>query len=582
MLSGVLRSTVAVVSLAVFALTASSAKAQSLTYSGTAALSQSVTLVTTGPPGSPYILAASDQPGPSNLPPLPPLAIGMPFFYLVAPGVLPFQPAIGPSGQATFTIQIPLQLNLYGMAFYFQSAFVDAASPLGVSPTNGVSFTIANPAFAPIISMISPSSGPATGGTPVTISGLNFQPGATTVTLGGQAVGNLAIAGPQMITCTTPPGSAATMSDLLVSTAAGGPALLIGAFTYVPVPPAITSIEPDHAQVGGGSLILLRGTGLGLGTTIYLGGSALAPLTQTSTQITAFAPSFQQVGFVDVVAISPQGLQHLPSAFRYTIPLDTGTGADGLFAPTSNTALDTSLRPNGYDFSEVHIPAGVTVTGVGMFPLRIRCRGHVIIEGAVDVSGRSGAEGGTGGPGGFSGGVSGFSLSQELYGLGPGGGRPGSPHAGCASFGTLGTDGGGNFLGVPGIYGSTNPIPLIGGSGGGGCYNQQGGLRGGGGGGALSISAGESIIVEGTINADGGIPDGAPPPNSAAHGGPGSGGAVRLQGLAAIIVSGTIGVRGAVTPYVQSRIAGNGRWLIENWLGQTASGTSPNIPSGVY
>ena len=55
----------------------------------------------------------------------------------------------------------------------------------------------------PTVSGVTPDHGPLAGGTPVTITGTNFQVGCT-VTFGGVAATDVVVADPQTITCTTP------------------------------------------------------------------------------------------------------------------------------------------------------------------------------------------------------------------------------------------------------------------------------------------------------------------------------------------------------------------------------------------
>ncbi|MEP6994647.1 MAG: choice-of-anchor tandem repeat GloVer-containing protein [Acidobacteriota bacterium] len=66
----------------------------------------------------------------------------------------------------------------------------------------------------PTIASLSPSSGPAGGGTLVTISGSGFQSGAS-VTIGGSLAG--AVIGPGEITASSPPLSAGSLNDVLVT-----------------------------------------------------------------------------------------------------------------------------------------------------------------------------------------------------------------------------------------------------------------------------------------------------------------------------------------------------------------------------
>jgi hypothetical protein len=69
---------------------------------------------------------------------------------------------------------------------------------------------------APSISQVSPSSGTVFGGTQVTITGSNFQSGAT-VSIGGQPATVMSPSGTSAITVTTPAGTATGTSQVMVA-----------------------------------------------------------------------------------------------------------------------------------------------------------------------------------------------------------------------------------------------------------------------------------------------------------------------------------------------------------------------------
>lgn len=72
---------------------------------------------------------------------------------------------------------------------------------------------------AATIASITPATGPAAGGTAVTIKGTDFA-GATAVTFGGTAATNVKVVNNTTITCTTPAKSAATV-DVVVTDDSG-------------------------------------------------------------------------------------------------------------------------------------------------------------------------------------------------------------------------------------------------------------------------------------------------------------------------------------------------------------------------
>jgi outer membrane protein assembly factor BamB len=119
---------------------------------------------------------------------------------------------------------------------------VTAMSPAGsgtvdvrVTTGNGTSAISSSDQFsyasgsAPVVTSISPTSGPAAGGTVVTITGSNFT-GATEVTFGGKAA-TFTIVSDTKITCTSPGGSPGTVN--VVVHAPAGISSKTHQFTYV-------------------------------------------------------------------------------------------------------------------------------------------------------------------------------------------------------------------------------------------------------------------------------------------------------------------------------------------------------------
>lgn len=90
---------------------------------------------------------------------------------------------------------------------------------------------VSRSANAPSVTGISPSSGPLAGGTPVTITGTGFVPGAK-VTFGGVAATDVVVASPTTITAKTPASSEGRAS-VTVTNVDGQSATLADAFTFV-------------------------------------------------------------------------------------------------------------------------------------------------------------------------------------------------------------------------------------------------------------------------------------------------------------------------------------------------------------
>ncbi len=113
-----------------------------------------------------------------------------------------------------------------------------------ISPTSPADvFTYVSP---PAVTGVSPASGPASGNTPVTITGTGFVDGST-VSFGASAATNVVVQSPTSITATDPAGASGPV-DVTVTDAGGtSAASAADTFTYVSAP-AITT-QPSSVSV---------------------------------------------------------------------------------------------------------------------------------------------------------------------------------------------------------------------------------------------------------------------------------------------------------------------------------------------
>ncbi len=135
----------------------------------------------------------------------------------------------------------------------------DMASGLG-SPI--ATSTLLSDLCTPMVSGISPNTGPSTGGTSVTISGSGFTP-QSTVKFGTSPAVGVTVNSSLQLTATAPPGAGAV--DVSVTTASGtDPITAADLFTYAG--PGITSITCNSNPCSGaapGTVVALNGSGFG-------------------------------------------------------------------------------------------------------------------------------------------------------------------------------------------------------------------------------------------------------------------------------------------------------------------------------
>src|SRR5205807_41888 len=133
---------------------------------------------------------------------------------------------------------------------HFQFACSVPSCGTGHNDMAGLFFVNPAVAQAPSISSINPSTGSTAGGTSVTISGANFQSGAT-VTIGVSAAMNVTVVDATTITALTPLGpaseEAAVKMDVVVKNPNNRSGTLASAFQYTQPPLNITLVTPSSA-----------------------------------------------------------------------------------------------------------------------------------------------------------------------------------------------------------------------------------------------------------------------------------------------------------------------------------------------
>ena len=153
---------------------------------------------------------------------------------------------------------------------------------------------------------VSPASQVSAAGIRVTLTGLNFAPGAT-VTFGDVPATDVNVPSGTTLSALTPPHAAGVV-DVAVTNPNGQSGRLVGGFTYV-AHPALTSIDMPTGSSAGGVSVTLTGTNLAAGATVTFGGNPATNVVVTSaTSITAVTPA-HNVGVVDVTVTNPDGQQ---------------------------------------------------------------------------------------------------------------------------------------------------------------------------------------------------------------------------------------------------------------------------------
>jgi hypothetical protein len=183
------------------------------------------------------------------------------------------------------------------------SVSVRVTSPGGTSAP-GVTYTYIP---APIVTSVSPTSGPVAGGNTVFIIGSHFT-GATTAKFGSTAATSFTVVSDNLITAFVPPGPIGGGIVPVVVTGPGGTSGTGVTYTYIPAP-IVGSVSPNSGPNAGGTTVAISGSGFTGATAVTFGTTAATPFTFVSdTLISAVVPSGPiGGGTVPVLVTGPGG-----------------------------------------------------------------------------------------------------------------------------------------------------------------------------------------------------------------------------------------------------------------------------------
>ncbi len=152
----------------------------------------------------------------------------------------------------------------------------------------------------PTLSSVSPTSGLAGGGTPMTLVGKNFKPGAS-VSFGGSPCVITSLTSTTIL-CNSSTHAAGAVAVEVTNSDDGQKATLGAGFTYVVVsPPQVSQVVPNTGTKGGGTSITLRGSNFYPSATIFLDGTPCgSAVVRSSTEASCVTPAHAE-GPVSVV-----------------------------------------------------------------------------------------------------------------------------------------------------------------------------------------------------------------------------------------------------------------------------------------
>jgi hypothetical protein len=185
-------------------------------------------------------------------------------------------------------------------------------APAGFASVIDVAATLA-PSL-PTVTRVSPPSGPATGGTTVTITGTNFD-GATGVSFGSTPAASFSVVSDTTLRAVAPPGTGTV--DVTVRNPGQSAVSASDKYTYIPKP-VVKSVSPSHGFRTGGQAVTISGSGFAGATAVSFGGKAAKSVTVNSgSSITAKTPA-DAVGTVDVAVTAAGGTSAATAADHFT------------------------------------------------------------------------------------------------------------------------------------------------------------------------------------------------------------------------------------------------------------------------
>ncbi|MFE9650073.1 IPT/TIG domain-containing protein [Streptomyces sp. NPDC006365] len=251
----------------------------------------------------------------------------VPFTYLSAPSLSSLSPAEGPvtggttvvltgadfSGvtavefggvpAASFTVDSGSQITAVTPAHAAGPAAVRVTTSSGTS--NALTFTFSSIA-APSVTGVSPNQGPVSGETTVTLTGANFSD-VTAVEFGGVAAASFTVDSSTQITAVSPAHVAGAAAVTVTTPGGTSNPNDPNTYFYYAALPSLTGLVPPSGTTAGGTTVTLTGGDLLGATAVEFGGVAAASFTvDSSTQITAVAPS-HAAGTATVTVTTPGG-----------------------------------------------------------------------------------------------------------------------------------------------------------------------------------------------------------------------------------------------------------------------------------
>jgi len=250
------------------------------------------------------------------------------------------------------------------------TATVETAAPIGVRPifaqradaTSALTGGLIITGQPPTVSSIQPATGMNSGGTPVTVTGANFNSG-TEVSLAGVPLADVTVLDSTTLLGTTGPNKTGQLTLLAVNPD-GTSGALASAFVASALPPLVSALNPASGPPT--TVVTLSGSNFDnspANVSVAFGGVTATVTSATQTQITAIVPFGAASG---PVAVTVFGQQVSGPVFIVTSPKPSTNRAETQFqyvdtsSGSGGTRLDF-LADNDDDSAQLTLPFDFTL-----------------------------------------------------------------------------------------------------------------------------------------------------------------------------------------------------------------------------
>jgi hypothetical protein len=212
----------------------------------------------------------------------------------------------------------------------------------------------------PVITAVSPSTGPPAGGTSVIVTGADFA-GTTAVKFGTTAATSFAINSSSQLTAQVPAGSGTVDVRITAGTRTSIPSP-VDQFTYTSAP-TVTGLSVASGPPTGGTIVTISGAGFTQATAVTFGTRAAKSFQLVGdTQLTASSPG--GTGVVDITVKTAAGTSVTSSQDRYTYVTNAQPTVTSMRAATGPVAGCSQVQILGTGFSNAtEVDFGSTPAG---------------------------------------------------------------------------------------------------------------------------------------------------------------------------------------------------------------------------